>query len=73
MMGEKFYLIASILSWFISIGSFITTAVFQIVLSIQRFGVIFGNNTVIIPHWSLAFIGSGVVFGILGWLFSTKL
>ena len=73
MMGEKFYLIASILSWIISIGSFITTMVFQIVLSIQKFGVIFGNNTVIIPHWSLTFIGSGVLFGILGWLFSTKL
>ena len=72
-MKEKFYLVVCIISWIISIGSFITTMVFQIVLSIQRYGVIFGNNTVIIPHWSLAFIGSGVLFGILGWLFSTKL
>ena len=72
-MKDKFYLVACIISLIISIGSFITTMVFQIILSIQRYGVIFGNNTVIIPHWSLTFIGSGVLFGILGWLFSTKL
>ena len=43
-MKDKFYLVACIMSWIISIGSFITTMVFQIVLSIQRYGVIFGNN-----------------------------
>ena len=72
-MKDKFYLVACIMSWIISIGSFITTMVFQIVLSIQRYGVIFGNNTVIIPHWSLVFIGSGILFGVIGYLFGRKL
>lgn len=41
-MKETFYIVACIMSWIISIGSFITTMVFQVVLSIQKFGVILG-------------------------------
>ena len=72
-MNETLRLIICWLSFILSIGSFLTSTIFQIVLSIQKFGVIFGNNTVIIPHWSLAFIGSGVLFLVIAWLFGRKL
>ena len=72
-MKENFYLILVIICWIISIGSFITSITFQIILSIQKFGVIFGNNSIIIPHWSLSFIAGGVIFGILGYILGEKL
>ena len=72
-MNEKFYLAACIISWVISIGSFITAMVFQMVLSVQRYGVIINSDVIIIPHWSLVFIGSGILFGIIGYLFGRKL
>ena len=72
-MNEKFYLIASIISWVISIGSFITTMVFQMVLSVEKYGVIINSDVITTPHWSLVFIGSGILFGVIGYLFGRKL
>ena len=70
-MKNKFYLILSIICFIISLISFIATIIFQIVLAIQKFGVIFGKN-IIIPHWSLSFIASAVIFAILGYIMCYK-
>lgn len=72
-MKDKFYLVAYIISWVISIGSFITTMVFQMVLSVEKYGVIINSDVITIPHWSLVFIGSGILFGVIGYLFGRKL
>ena len=72
-MKDKFYLVACIMSWVISIGSFITTMVFQMVLSVEKYGVIINSDVITIPHWSLVFIGSGILFGVIGYLFGRKL
>lgn len=72
-MKDKFYLVVCIISWIISIGSFITTMVFQMVLSVEKYGVIINSDVITIPHWSLVFIGSGILFGVIGYLFGRKL
>ena len=59
------YLIFSIICLLISIGSFITSCVFQVILSIEKYGVIFGHGNIVIPHWSLIFIAIGIIFAII--------
>lgn len=70
-MKEKIYLILTILCFIISICSFLTSIIFQIVLSIQKYGVIF-KGVIIIPHWSLSFIAGAVIFAILGYIMWSK-
>lgn len=53
----------------LGIAAEIFAEVYQCILSVQKFGVIFGgeNFTILIPHWSAWFFLVGVVLIIIGW------
>lgn len=60
-MKHHIFLILAIICVLSALACDVTVVVFQIILSLEKFGVIFGEG-ILMPHWSLALLAGNLLF-----------